>query len=98
MGLFNLFGRFGLVRGKTGVRRTPRKRVTLTLETLEDRVVPASVIQSASFASAVTDWSASLGTFNRFDPTLGTLTGVVVTESANMNLTGSGNKVTSISD
>jgi hypothetical protein len=68
------------------------------VESLENRIVPASMTQSAVFAPALTDWHANVGNFSRFNSSLGTLTGVVVTESASMNLSGNGNKITSISD
>src|SRR5262249_4882044 len=59
---------------------------------------PASMLQSASFSPALTDWTTNLGTFNKFNTTQGTLTGVVITETASMNLSGSGNKITSITE
>jgi len=50
--LFSLFqARRRLIR-KAGRRQTPPKRVNLHLETLEDRLAPASIVTVASFASS----------------------------------------------
>src|SRR5438874_11844463 len=89
---------FGQETSKKTKYRRPQRRTVLCLEALEDRTVPTSIIQSASFGPNLTDWTASLGTFNRFDQSLGTLSDVVVTEAANMTMTGSGTKITSVSD
>src|SRR5262245_33906596 len=93
----HLLGRFGLTRKNTATTRSREKRIKLRLEALEDRFAPASVIQTASYGPATLDWNANLAPANpgvfKFDSTLGTLTAVVVSETANMKLSGSVNKI-----
>lgn len=63
-------------RRRQGERRRP---AALRIELLEDRSQPSgsTLTQSAAFPDAVTNW-ARLGTAERFDPALGTLTKVEV--------------------
>src|SRR6516165_9051659 len=66
----------------------PKTRVFV--EQLEDRVVPAAfLIESASIGPAVTDWTnVNVGPVGLFNPALGTLLDVVVTETADIYANG----------
>lgn len=69
-----------------------------SLELLETRQVPATIMQSAAIASTEADWSRVMSGFSKFDPSLGTLNSVSVTEQATAQLVGTASKLKKISD
>src|SRR5262249_15321419 len=69
-------------------KRKPTTQVLV--EQLENRLVPAAFFtESASVGPAITDWSnVNVGPLSLFNPALGTLLDVVVTETADIYASG----------
>src|SRR4026207_6967 len=85
--------------GKMPLDRRKSNWSRLRLVALEDRLTPAlTPIQSYTFGPTPTDWTANFGSFNRFDPSRGSLNSVIVTETASSNQSANITKLVSLSE
>src|SRR3989442_13545229 len=85
-------------RTNTSVTRKKPNRTMLRINILEDRLAPATLTQSFSYGPSATNWTANLGSFSRFDPSLGTLNLVTVTESASASQSANFGKLTALDE